>query len=214
MSLTAAILTSVLLPTSHALALLLPTANALAPTVPVSRLSRAPFPLLSSAGEAEEGSLEPVPAAAATAHSSSAALPTWLICVVAGLQSACFGVIGTALAPALRSAGLAPAEIALTRTAAMTPTAVISLAPTISFISRIAVGRLGSASALLEVLLSGSFGKVADAIGRKPILMLAPGITVLARSTVVLHPTINVLLGARMATTLVVPMYWLAFQAA
>jgi len=37
---------------------------------------------------------------------------------------------------------------------------------------------------------------------------------VLARSTVVLHPTINVLLGARMATTLVVPMYWLAFQAA
>jgi len=109
--------------------------------------------------------------------------------LIAGLQSACFGCIGTALPPALRAAGLTPAEVA------------------------ILLGRLGSASALCEVLLSGSFGKLADAFGRKPILLAAPLITVLARSLVVVRPTLPVLLGARMVTTLVVPMYWLAYQA-
>jgi len=78
----------------------------------------------------------------------------------------------------------------------------------------ILLGRLGSVSAFAEVLLSGSFGKLADAVGRKPILLGAPLLTVLARSMVVVQPTLAVLLGARLITTLVVPMYWLAYQAA
>ena len=116
--------------------------------------------------------------------------PVALLMVVAGLQSACFGCIGTALPPALRASGLDPASVALL------------------------LGRLGSASALCEVLLSNSFGKLSDAIGRKPIMLAAPAITVVARSMVILSPTLPVLIGARLATTLVVPVYWLAYQAA
>lgn len=128
-------------------------------------------------------------AAATTSSKDPYEPPIPLLMLIAGLQSACFGCIGTALPPALRAAGLTPAEVA------------------------ILLGRLGSASALCEVLLSGSFGKLADAFGRKPILLAAPLITVLARSLVVVRPTLPVLLGARMVTTLVVPMYWLAYQA-
>lgn len=115
---------------------------------------------------------------------------TLLLMTVAGLQSGCFGCIGTALPPALRASGLDPSSVALL------------------------LGRLGSASALCEVLLSNSFGKLSDAIGRKPIMLAAPAITVLARSMVVLAPTLPVLIGARLITTLVVPVYWLAYQAA
>jgi MFS family permease len=104
-------------------------------------------------------------------------------------QSACFGCIGTALPPALRASGLEPAAVA------------------------ILLGKLGSASAFFEVLLSSSFGKLADAIGRKPILVMAPALTVLARLLVVASPTLPVLIGVRFLTTLVVPIYWLAFQA-
>ena len=116
--------------------------------------------------------------------------PTALLCATAALQSACFGCIGTALPPALRASGLQPAQVALT------------------------LGRLGSLSALFEVMLSGYFGRLSDAIGRKPLLLAAPAFTVLARAMVVCNPSLPVLLGARFATTLVVPMYWLAYQAA
>ncbi len=110
--------------------------------------------------------------------------------LVAGLQSACFGCIGTALPPALRASGLDPSSVALL------------------------LGRLGSASAFLEVMLSNSFGKLSDAIGRKPIMLAAPAVTVAARGMVVLRPSLSVLIGARLVTTLVVPLYWLAYQAA
>lgn len=109
--------------------------------------------------------------------------------VVAGLQSGCFGFIGTALPPALRASGLRPTEIALL------------------------LGRLGSASALMEVLLSNSFGKLSDAVGRKPFMLAAPAITIAARSMVIFNPTLPVLIGSRLITTLVVPVYWLAYQA-
>lgn len=115
--------------------------------------------------------------------------PVALLMLIAGLQSACFGCIGTALPSAMRDAGLSPANVALL------------------------LGRIGSASAFAEVLLSASFGKLADAIGRKPILLGAPLVTVCARSFVVVHPSLNVLVGARLLTTLAVPMYWLAYQA-
>lgn len=105
-----------------------------------------------------------------------------LLMTIAGLQSACFGCIGTALPPALRAAGLTPSDVALL------------------------LGRIGSCSALCEVMLSGSFGKLADAIGRKPILLGAPLLTVSARALVVVRPTLSVLLGARLLTTIAVPM--------
>ena len=76
--------------------------------------------------------------------------PTPLLMLIVGMQSACFGCIGTALPPALRMSGMEPAAVALL------------------------LGRLGSASALVEVLLSGSFGKLTDAFGRKPVLLAAP----------------------------------------
>ena len=116
-------------------------------------------------------------------------LPIGLVCATAALQSACFGTIGTALPPALRASGLAPAAVAMT------------------------LGRIGSASALAEVLLSGSFGNLADAAGRKPLLLVAPAVTVAARCCVVLRPDVNVLLAARLVSAFAVPVYWLAFQA-
>ena len=72
------------------------------------------------------------------------------------------------------------------------------------------LGTLGSVSALVEVMLSNSFGKLTDAIGRKPVLILAPALAVAARATVVAWPTLPVLLGARFCTTLVVPLLRLA----
>ena len=107
--------------------------------------------------------------------------PMAFLMLIVGLQTACFGCIGTALPPALRASGLEPAAVA------------------------ILLGKLGSASAFCEVMLSGSFGKLADAVGRKPILVLAPAITVMARSLVVFSPTLPVLIGVRLVTTLVVP---------
>lgn len=115
--------------------------------------------------------------------------PTWLFMTASGLQSACFGCIGTAFPPALRAAGMAPAAVALM------------------------LGRLDSASACCEVVMSSSFGKLADAIGRKPIMLAAPAMTVAARMAVVLRPSLPVLIFVRLFTTLVVPMYWLAYQA-
>ena len=129
-------------------------------------------------------------AAAAGTNKNKGEPSVALLMAVAGLQSACFGCIGTALPPALRASGLDPASVALL------------------------LGRLGSASALCEVMLSNSFGKLSDAIGRKPIMLAAPAVTVLARGTVVLNPSLPVLIGARLTSTLVVPMYWLAYQAA
>lgn len=115
--------------------------------------------------------------------------PTSLFMLITGLQVACFGCIGTALPPALHASGLSAIDAGLL------------------------LGRLGSASAFAEVMLSGSFGKLADAIGRKPILVCAPAITVAARALVVLNPSLPVLISTRLVTTLVVPIYWLAFSA-
>ena len=131
----------------------------------------------------------PLLSATAAARTQNEKPSTALLCLTAGLQSACFGCIGTAMLPALRASGMPSARAA------------------------IMFGRLGSASALMEVLLSGGLGKLSDAIGRKPILLVAPFITVLARAMVVLSPTVPVLVGARMVTFLVVPMFWLAFSA-
>ena len=115
-------------------------------------------------------SRELVASASEASEDSSPKPPSVLLLMsVAGLQSGCFGCIGTALPPALRASGLDPSAVPLL------------------------LGRLGSASALCEVLLSNSFGKLSDAIGRKPIMLAAPAITVLARSMVVLLPTLPVL---------------------
>lgn len=118
-----------------------------------------------------------------------AAPSTALLMLIAGLQAGCFGCIGTALPPALRAAGLEPAAVALL------------------------LGRLGSSSALLEVMLSGSFGNLADAYGRKPILLVAPAVTILARALVVFNPLVSVLVTVRFFSTLAVPIFWLAYRA-
>jgi hypothetical protein len=115
---------------------------------------------------------------ASRAYAPSTAPPLPLLMLIAALQSACFGTIGTALPPALRAAGMAPAAVALL------------------------LGRIGSTSALFEVMLSSSFGKLADAIGRKPILLLAPAVTVCARATVVFRPALPVLIAARLTSAL------------
>lgn len=114
---------------------------------------------------------------------------TPLLMLITGLQVSCFGVIGTSLPPALSASGMEPAAVALL------------------------LGQLGSASAFCEVLLSGGFGKLADAIGRKPILVAAPVISVLARAYVVFDPSLNVLIVARLISMLSVPIYWLAYAA-
>ena len=110
-----------------------------------------------------------------------------IVFAVAFLMSGCFGVIAQALPAALMRSG-SSANAATT------------------------LGTLGSVSALVEVMLSNSFGKVTDAIGRKPVLILAPALAVAARATVVVYPSLPVLLGARFCTTLVVPLFWLAFS--
>ncbi len=62
-------------------------------------------------------------------------------------------------------------------------------------------------------MMSGWCGKITDAVGRRPLLIWAPLITLLARFCVVVNPTLNVLIGVRMLSAIAVPMYWLAFSA-
>lgn len=113
-----------------------------------------------------------------------------LLLGAAFLQSSCFGVIAQALPTALmQQQGLASAAMTL--------------------------GQLASASAAAELCLSGTFGKISDAIGRKPLLLASPAVAVIARAAVVVAgPHVPVLIGARFFTSLAVPMYWLSFQAA
>jgi len=120
--------------------------------------------------------------------------PEALLLLLAGLQSSCFGVISQALPAALLAAGAASGGNEAVRTATI-------------------LGQLASASAAGELLLSGTFGKLSDAYGRKPLLILSPAACVFARFVVTLNPTVPVLLGARFVTSLLVPMYWLSFQA-
>ena len=89
-----------------------------------------------------------------------------VVFAVAFLMSGCFGVIAQALPAALMRSG-SSANAATT------------------------LGTLGSVSALVEVMLSNSFGKITDAIGRKPVLILAPALAVAARATVVLSEVLD-----------------------
>eukprot|EP00966_Prymnesium_polylepis_P029551 686591-Prymnesium_polylepis.1 len=90
-----------------------------------------------------------------------------LLFSTAFLQSACFGVIGSALPTAL----MQQQQVAFGADAA---TAAARAAATL--------GRLASASALAEVLLAGNVGKLSDAVGRRPVLMASPALCVLARA--------------------------------
>ena len=103
------------------------------------------------------------------------------------LMSSCFGVIAQALPAALMDATSKVRAVTI-------------------------LGQLGSASALCEVFLSNSFGKLVDAIGRKPVLIVAPAAAVAARALVVARPALPVLVAARFCTSLLVPLFWLAFQ--
>ena len=99
--------------------------------------------------------------AAAEADHSSAAEPNQrMLLGAAFLQSSCFGVIAQALPSAImQQQGLASAAMTL--------------------------GQLASASACAELLLSGTFGKISDAVGRKPLLIASPAVAVAARSVVI-----------------------------
>ena len=139
-------------------------------------------------------------------------MPSVVVFAVAFLMSACFGVI----AQVLRAAFALPAfcmhcTAHRMRTAChpqALPAALMRSGSSAN--AATTLGTLGSVSALVEVMLSNSFGKITDAIGRKPVLILAPALAVAARATVVVWPSLPVLLGARFCTTLVVPLLRLA----
>ena len=86
--------------------------------------------------------------------------PPAVLFAVAFLMSGCFGVISQALPAALMQA------VGSARAATTT-------------------GYLLSLAGLVEVCLSNSFGRLTDAIGRKPILLAAPAVAVAARAVVV-----------------------------
>tara|TARA_B110001452_G_scaffold56307_1_gene43679 strand:+ start:346 stop:1785 length:1440 start_codon:yes stop_codon:yes gene_type:complete len=118
---------------------------------------------------------------------SSPPPPQAVFMAAAFLMSSCFGVIAQALPAALMDATSKVRAVTI-------------------------LGQLGSASAFCEVFLSNSFGKLVDAIGRKPVLIFAPAAAVAARTLVVVRPALPVLVTARFLTSLLVPLFWLAFQ--
>ena len=75
------------------------------------------------------------------------------------------------------------------------------------------LGTLASASALVELLVSGFFGRLSDAVGRKSTLVLVPLVAVLSRAAVVAFPSVPMLIVARFVTSASVPIFWLSFQA-
>ena len=133
-------------------------------------------------------------------------MPQTVVFAVAFLMSACFGVIAQVLCTACAPHVCIALGAHCMRTACppqALPAALMRSGSSAK--AATTLGTLGSVSALVEVMLSNSFGKLTDAIGRKPVLILAPALAVAARATVVVWPSLPVLLGARFCTTLVVP---------
>lgn len=115
-----------------------------------------------------------------------------LLLTTAFLQSSCFGVISQALPAALMRQTGAASNIAAAAT----------------------LGKLTSAASAAELCLSGTFGQLSDAFGRKPLMLFAPVVCALARLVVVACPAIPVLIGVRFVTNLMVPIFWLSYNAA
>jgi DHA1 family tetracycline resistance protein-like MFS transporter len=129
---------------------------------------------------------------ASTQQRSAQLPPQPLLLTTAFLQSSCFGVISQAL----------PAALMLQTGAARNIAAATTL------------GKLTSAASAAELCLSGTFGQLSDAFGRKPLMLFAPTVCALARLAVVACPTVPVLIGVRFVTNLMVPVFWLSYNAA
>jgi DHA1 family tetracycline resistance protein-like MFS transporter len=134
----------------------------------------------------------PQPRMTASAQRSPHLPPQPLLLTTAFLQSSCFGVISAALPAALMRQAGAASNIAAATT----------------------LGKLTSAASAAELCLSGTFGQLSDAFGRKPLMLLAPMVCALARLVVVAYPVVPVLIGVRFVTNLMVPVFWLSYNAA
>ena len=117
---------------------------------------------------------------------------TLLLCTTVALQVSCFGVIAQALPVALMDPAIGGHS---------------------SVSAAKVLGTLASASALVELLVSGFFGRLSDAVGRKSTLVLVPLVAVLSRAAVVAFPSVPMLIVARFVTSASVPIFWLSFQA-
>ena len=84
---------------------------------------------------------------------------TLLLCTTVALQVSCFGVIAQALPVALMDPAIGGHS---------------------SVSAAKVLGTLASASALVELLVSGFFGRLSDAVGRKSTLVLVPLVAVLS----------------------------------
>jgi len=76
------------------------------------------------------------------------------------------------------------------------------------------LGKLTSAASAAELCLSGTFGQLSDAFGRKPLMLFAPMVCALARCMVVAYPVVPILIAVRFVTNLMVPIFWLSYNAA
>lgn len=76
-----------------------------------------------------------------------------------------------------------------------------------------ALGRLSSAAALLDIVVSPQLGRLSDTVGRRPLLILPPAIALLCRGTAAVRPSIGVIVALRVLQSTLSSTYMVALRA-
>ena len=76
------------------------------------------------------------------------------------------------------------------------------------------LGRLGSAAAFLDILITPQLGRLSDTIGRKPLLVVAPIFGCLCRAAVATNPSTPFLIGVKVTGGVLSATYMVAIKAA
>ena len=137
----------------------------------------------------------PPPAAAAELRtpppSPPPAFPAWLLVTVVFMHVLANAVIAQALPTALLS-GLGNDRV---RTARL-------------------LGRLSSLAALLDIVVTPQLGRLSDTIGRRPLLLAAPCVTLVVRCLAAARPQVAVLILVKLLSATVSSTYMVSLRAA
>ena len=136
----------------------------------------------------------PPPAAAAPRTpppSPPPAFPAWLLVTVVFMHVLANAVIAQALPTALLS-GLGNDRV---RTARL-------------------LGRLSSLAALLDIVVTPQLGRLSDTIGRRPLLLAAPCVTLVVRCLAAARPQVAVLILVKLLSATVSSTYMVSLRAA
>ena len=98
-------------------------------------------------------------------------------------------------------------------TAQAVPTAMLTVMKNDRVRTAYALGRVSACGALIDILVAPQLGRLSDSIGRKPLLVLLPCISLCLRSIATLRPTVAVLAGVRILSSTLSSGYMVSLKA-